>query len=91
MPGPDHPAQLGWLGSQRQIGASLPERLSTLSDDDLFRIVALVAVLLLVLPAALPIARSKGRLLRLAGAWVLAGGLLVALYRVVAWWLGGGG
>ena len=62
-----------------------------MSDHDLFRIIALVAILLLVLPAALPLARSRARLLRLAGAWVLAGGLLVALYRVFEWWRGGAG
>lgn len=62
-----------------------------MSDQELFRVVALVAILLLVLPAALPLARANRRLLRLAGAWVLAGGLLVALYRVFEWWRGGGG
>ena len=41
--------------------------------------------------SALPLARSRARLLRLAGAWVLAGGLLVALYRVFEWWRGGAG
>ncbi len=57
---------------------------SVVSDDQAFRAVWLVALLLLV-AAAIPLAGRKRRGLRQAGIWVLAGGFLFAFYRIAEW------
>ena len=54
-----------------------------MSEYDFFRIVALVAVLFLVLPAAVPSLRPNARRIRIAGVWVLAFGMAIALFLVL--------
>ena len=44
-----------------------------------------VSLLLMVLAAAVPLARSRRHWLRHAAWWVLIGGFLFALYRVFEW------
>lgn len=58
-----------------------------MSDDQIFRTVWYVSLLLMVLAATVPLARSRRQWLRHAAWWVLIGGLLLALYRVGAWLL----
>jgi hypothetical protein len=53
-------------------------------DDQAFRAVWLVALLLMV-AAAIPLAGRNRRVLRQAAVWVLAGGFLFAFYRVAQW------
>jgi hypothetical protein len=60
-----------------------------MDEDGFFRIVALVAVMLMVLPAALPMTRRHGHAVRTAGAWVLIFGLAIAAVLVLQWWFGG--
>jgi hypothetical protein len=55
-----------------------------MSDDQAFRAVWLVALLLMV-AAAIPLAGRNRRVLRHAAVWVLAGGFLFAFYRVAQW------
>ena len=55
-----------------------------MSDDQTFRAVWLVALLLMV-AAAIPLAGRTRRGLRMAGVWVLVGGFLFALYRIAEW------
>jgi hypothetical protein len=55
-----------------------------MSDDQAFRAVWLVALLLMV-AAAIPLAGRNRRVLRQAAVWVLAGGFLFAFYRVAQW------
>jgi hypothetical protein len=55
------------------------------SDDQTFRAVWLVALLLLVVAATLPLAGRNRRWLRQAGVWVLIGGFLFAFYRIAQW------
>jgi hypothetical protein len=58
---------------------------SALSDDQIFRSVWYVSLLLVVLAAAVPIARGRRRWLRHAAWWVLIAGFLFALYRLFEW------
>ena len=60
-----------------------------MDEHDFFRIVALIAVLFLVLPAAMPSLRPNARRIRMAGVWVLAFGFLVALFLLAEWLLVG--
>jgi uncharacterized membrane protein YdcZ (DUF606 family) len=55
------------------------------SDDQIFQAVWYVSLLLMVLAAMVPLARSRRRWLRDAAWWVLIGGLLFALYRIFEW------
>ncbi|HEX6141798.1 MAG TPA: hypothetical protein VFZ01_03700 [Geminicoccaceae bacterium] len=61
-----------------------------MGEHEFFRIVALVAVLLLVLPAAFPSMRANARRIRLLGVWVLVFGMVVAGVLIVEWLLGRG-
>lgn len=54
------------------------------SDDQAFRAVWLLALLLMV-AAAIPLAGRNRRVLRQAAIWVLAGGFLFAFYRIAEW------
>jgi hypothetical protein len=56
-----------------------------LSDDQTFRAVWLVALLLMVVAAAIPLAGRTRHGLRTAAIWVLVGGFLFALYRIAEW------
>jgi uncharacterized membrane protein YdcZ (DUF606 family) len=53
-----------------------------MSDDQIFQAVWYVSLLLMVLAAMVPLARSRRHWLRHAAWWVLIGGFLFALYRV---------
>ena len=55
------------------------------SDDQIFHAVWYVSLLLMVLAAVVPLARSRRHWLRHAAWWVLIGGFLFALYRVFEW------
>jgi len=55
------------------------------SDDQTFHAVWYVSLLLMVLAATVPLARSRRLWLRQAAVWVLIGGFLLAFYRVAAW------
>jgi heme/copper-type cytochrome/quinol oxidase subunit 3 len=55
------------------------------SDDQTFRAIWLVSLLLMVVAAAVPLARSQRQGLRQAAVWVLAFGFLFAGYRIVEW------
>jgi hypothetical protein len=55
------------------------------SDDQTFRAVWLISLLLMVLAFAFPLARSQRQWLRQAAVWVLALGFLFAGYRIVEW------
>jgi hypothetical protein len=58
---------------------------AALSDDQIFRSVWYVSLLLMVLAAAVPLARSRRHWLRQVAWWVLIGGFLFALYRLFEW------
>ena len=58
-----------------------------MSDDQIFRAVWYVSLLLMVLAATVPLARSGSQRLRYGAWWVLIGGFLFALYRVGEWLL----
>jgi predicted aspartyl protease len=58
------------------------------SDDQAMRALYLMALLMLLLPAVLPIARSQRQWLRNAAIWVFIGACLLAGYQVVAWLVG---
>lgn len=58
-----------------------------MSDSQLFHAVWYVALLLMLLPLILPLARSKRAGLRQAAVWVLIGGFLFAFYRIGEWLL----
>ncbi len=60
-----------------------------MGEYELFRTVYLVALLLMLLPLVLPLARSGRRNLRLAAVWVLIGGFVLAFYMVGQWLLTG--
>jgi hypothetical protein len=60
-------------------------RLAALSEDQFFRALYYLAWLLVLLAAALPLARGGRRALRQAAVWVLIGGFVVALYLVIEW------
>jgi hypothetical protein len=55
------------------------------SDDQTFRAIWLISLLLMVLAASLPLLRSQRQWLRQAGVWVLIGGFLFAGYRIAEW------
>ena len=56
-----------------------------MSDDQTFRAIWLISLLLMVLAATLPMVRSQRRWLRQAAIWVLIGGFLLAFYRLAQW------
>ncbi len=56
-----------------------------MSDDQFFRAVWLISLLLMVLAAAVPAVRSQRQWLRQTAVWVLIGGFLVAFYRLAEW------
>jgi hypothetical protein len=56
-----------------------------MSDDQAFRAVWLVALLLMVVAATMPFAGRHRHWLRQAAIWVLIGGFLFAFYRVSQW------
>ena len=58
-----------------------------MSDDQTFRAIWLISLLLMVLAAAFPLARSNRKWLRQAAIWVLIGGFLLAFYRIGEWLL----
>ena len=58
-----------------------------MSDDQTFRLIWYVTLILFLLPLAIPLARSQRAWLRQAAAWVLIGGFLLAFYRVRQWFL----
>ena len=60
-----------------------------MSDDQTFRAIWLISLLLMVLAASVPLARSNRVWLRQAAVWVLIGGFLLAFYRLGEWLLAG--
>jgi hypothetical protein len=58
------------------------------ADDQTFRAVWLISLLLMVLAGSLPLLRSQRQWLRQAAVWVLALGFLFAGYRIVEWLIG---
>lgn len=60
-----------------------------MGEDGFFRIIALVAIMLMILPAALPMARARSHAFRVAGSWVLIFGFAIAFVLVLRWWGGG--
>jgi hypothetical protein len=60
-------------------------RSRTLTDDQTFRAVWLVALLLMVVAATLPFAGRHRHWLRQGAIWVLIGGFLFAFYRIAEW------
>ena len=60
-----------------------------MSDDQTFRAIWLISLLLMVLAAAFPLARSNRQWLRQTAIWVLIGGFLFAFYRIGEWLMAG--
>ena len=60
-----------------------------MSEDQTFRAIWLISLLLMVLAASVPLARSNRIWLRQAAIWVLIGGFLLAFYRLGEWLLAG--
>ena len=60
-----------------------------MSDDQTFRAIWLISLLLMVLAVSVPLARSNRVWLRQAAIWVLIGGFLLAFYRLGEWLLAG--
>ena len=58
-----------------------------MSEDQTFRAIWLISLLLMVLAASVPLARSNRQWLRQAAIWVLIGGFVLAFYRVAQWLL----
>ena len=56
-----------------------------MSDDQTFRAIWLISLLLMVLAASLPLVRSQRHWLRQAAIWILIGGFLLAFYRIAQW------
>ncbi len=56
-----------------------------MSDDQTFRAIWLISLLLMVLAVAFPLARSQREWLRQAAVWVLIFGFLFAGYRIAEW------
>jgi hypothetical protein len=79
-------------GSRRKLGSldwkNPAAWTGIVSDDQTFRAVWLVALLLMVVAATIPLAGRNRRWLRQAAVWVLVGGFLFAFYRIVEWWWG---
>jgi hypothetical protein len=63
-------------------------RSQALSDDQTFRAVWLIALLLMVVAAMIPFAGRQRHWLRQAAIWVLIGGFVFAFYRIAEWLLG---
>ena len=59
-----------------------------MSDDQTFRAIWLISLLLLVLAATVPLLGRQRQWLRQAAIWVLIGGFLLAFYRVAQWLAG---
>jgi hypothetical protein len=57
------------------------------SDDQTFRAIWLISLLLMVLAATLPLVRGQHHWLRQLAIWVLIGGFLLAFYRIAQWLL----
>jgi uncharacterized membrane protein YdcZ (DUF606 family) len=57
------------------------------SDHQAFEAVWYLSLLLMVLAAVIPLARSQRQWLRSVAWWVLIGGFLFALYRIGQWLL----
>jgi hypothetical protein len=57
------------------------------SDDQAFGAVWYLSLLLMVLAAAVPLARSQRQWLRNGAWWVLIGGFLFAFSRIAEWLL----
>jgi hypothetical protein len=55
------------------------------SDDQTFRAIWLISLLLMVAAGALPLLRSQRHWLRQAAIWILIGGFLLAFYRIAQW------
>lgn len=62
-----------------------------MSESQFFGTIWYVALILMLLPLALPLARSKRRGLQQAAVWVLIGGFAFAFYRLGEWLLTGPG
>lgn len=60
-----------------------------MADYELFRIVWAVALVLMLLPLALPLARSRRQTLQRGAIWVLIAGFVFAFYRIGEWALSG--
>ena len=77
---------MGCLVARNQA-RSWPERSEPkrLSDDQTFRAVWLVALLLMVVAITIPLAGRHRYWLRQAAIWVLVGGFLFAFYRIAEW------
>lgn len=58
-----------------------------MGDEQIFRAVWYVSLLLMLLAAMVPLARSRRQWLRNAAWWVLIGGFLLALWRIGEWLL----
>ena len=56
-----------------------------MTDDQTFRAIWLISLLLMVLAASLPLVRSRRQGLRQAAIWLLIGGFLLAFYRLAQW------
>jgi hypothetical protein len=56
-----------------------------MSDDQTFRAIWLISLLLMVLAATVPMVRSRRRWLRQAAIWILIGGFVLAFYRIAQW------
>jgi len=55
------------------------------SDDQTFRAIFLISLLLMVVAATLPMVRSRRHWLRQAAIWILTLGFLLAFYRILEW------
>lgn len=56
-----------------------------MSDDQTFRAIWLISLLLMVLAATVPMVRSRRNWLRQAAIWILTLGFLLAFYRIAQW------
>ena len=56
-----------------------------MSDEQTFRAIWLISLLLMVLAATLPMVRSRRHRLRQAAIWILTLGFLLAFYRIAQW------
>lgn len=59
-----------------------------MSDDQTFRAIWLISLLLMVLAATVPMMRSRRHRLRQAAIWILIGGFVLAFYRIAQWLMG---
>jgi hypothetical protein len=59
-----------------------------LSDDQTFRALWLISLLLMVVAASVPLLRGQRQWLRQAAIWVLIAGFLLAFYRIAQWLAG---